>query len=425
MSHHKEDTTIKTIKGNKTIRAVDLFCGAGGTSSGLYNACHSAGYNLDLLAIDHWDVAVMTHKANHPEARHLCASLESVNPNSMIQNRHLDIMVASPECTNHSIARGSCPIRDQSRVSAWYVLKWAEALRIDNILIENVKEFREWGPIGSNDKPLKSRKGETYQAFLNALRSLGYSVEDRIVNAADYGDPTTRQRLFIMARRGRREIQWPAATHSKSNGLSLFGDQKPWKAAKEIIDWSLQGQSIFHRKRPLAPNTLKRIAVGLNRFGGKSFLVKLYGTGTAQSVDLPLPTVTAGGNHLALAEPFITGLEGQSTVKEISKPVPTIPDLYLCEPFIVKYYGTGKVQGINNPLGTITTKDRFGLVQTSDDQKELDIRFRMLQPHELAAAMSFGAEYQFSGTRSDQIRQIGNAVPVRTAEALCGALLAA
>jgi len=416
------------IKKNKTIRAVDLFCGAGGTSSGLYRACHFAGYNLDLLAINHWDVAVKTHEANHPEARHLCASLESVNPNSMVQDRHLDIMIASPECIHHSIARGSRPICDQSRASAWYILKWAEALRIDNILIENVKEFREWGPIGFNDRPLKSRKGETYQAFLNALRSLGYSVEDRIINAADYGDPTTRQRLFIMARRGRKKIQWPAVTHCKDNNLSLFETQKPWKSAKEIIDWSLQGQSIFHRKKPLSPNTLNRIAVGLNRFGGKSFLVKLYGTGTAQSVDIPLPTVTAGGNHLALAEPFITVLKGQSTVRRISEPLPTItttPHLYLCEPFIVKYYGTGKVQGINNPLGTITTKDRFGLVQTSDGRRELDIRFRMLQPHELAAAMSFGAEYQFSGTKSDQIRQIGNAVPVRTAEALCGALLAA
>jgi len=175
-----------------TVRAVDLFCGAGGTSTGLYNACHEAGRKVDLLAINHWSVAIESHTANHPGARHICDRLEAIRPEDAIKGRHLDIMVASPECTHHSIARGGRPVSDQLRASAWLLLRWVETLRIDNILIENVKEFRDWGPTGRNGKPIKNRKGETYQAFFTALRSFGYTVEDRVLNAADYGDPSPR-----------------------------------------------------------------------------------------------------------------------------------------------------------------------------------------------------------------------------------------
>jgi len=147
------------------IKAVDLFCGAGRTSTGLYNACHSIGKNVDLLAINHWQTAIDTHSANHPGARHICATLDSIRPESVIKSGRLNIMVASPECTHHSVARGGRPVNDQLRASAWLILRWIESLRVDNILIENVQEFRNWGPLGTNNKPLKSRRGETYQAF--------------------------------------------------------------------------------------------------------------------------------------------------------------------------------------------------------------------------------------------------------------------
>jgi len=454
---------------NNVIYAADLFCGAGGTSSGLIQACRALGYDIKLLAINHWDVAIMSHKANHPEVMHMCESLDNVDPRKAVPEGRLDILVASPECTHHSIARGGRPASDQSRASAWHILRWAEALYIDNILVENVREFVNWGPIGANGQPMKSKRGATFRAFITALKSLGYKVSWQILNAANYGDPTTRHRFFLLARRGNRRVVWPDTTHCMNGEPTLFNPGlKPWVSAKDIIDWHIKGESIFKRKRPLAEATINRIAAGLKKFGGKSagpFLVMLYGSNNVRSVDKPLPTVTAGGQHIGLCEPFIlphphgsnigevlkntparsvdrplqsitaksgnyiglvepfiTILKGQSKVRGIDKPLPTVTTnshLCLCEPFLIKYNGQGKAKSINEPLDTITTKDRFGLVETA----ELDIRFRMLQPHELAAAMSFDHDYEFKGTKADRVRQIGNAVPVRTAKALCEALL--
>jgi DNA (cytosine-5)-methyltransferase 1 len=564
------------MSNKKAIHAVDLFCGAGGTSSGLYQACHSMGRNVDLLAINHWQTAIDTHAVNHPGARHICATLESIRPESVINNGHLNILVASPECTHHSVARGGRPVNDQLRASAWLILRWLESLRVDNLLIENVQEFQNWGPIGSNGRPLKSRRGETFQAFIAALRSFGYSVEYNVLNAADYGDPTTRRRLFILARRAGKKIKWPEPTHGDPD---LFTDRKPYRTAREIIDWNIKGNPISERKRPLSPNTMRRILAGIKKFSGESFIVHMRGSseaqidGSARSVNEPIPTVTAsGGGHFNLCEPFLVHLRGTkdchinhsarsidkpvrtlsangqhvalcepfvihtnheggdrshsinnplptitaahrgemalvepfiipidhkgsreggassidnplSTITTkarhclcepflvqyhggkdaekrtypIDKPIPTLdtsnrfaicePFLFhfrgqddgrpldepvpalttkdhlgLCEPFIVKYFGNGVgCHSINEPLDTITTKDRFGLVEVSG-KYQIDIRFRMLQPHELAAAMSFD-NYKFTGNRGDQVKQIGNAVPVKVARALCESLL--
>ena len=279
----------------KTIRAADLFCGAGGTSSGLKKACEALGYKLDLLAVNHWDIAIATHTANHPYARHICENLDNVNPRKAVPSGHLDILIASPECTHHSNARGGKPCSDQSRASGWHILRWAEALKIDNILIENVKEFQSWGPLGVNGMPLKSRKGETFRAFIIALTSLGYKVDFRVLNAANYGDPTTRERLFIVARRGHRAIKWPEPTHTPDGSSNLFGKTKRWRTAREIISWDIPGNSIFTRKKSLSQNTLNRIYAGLRKFSSKElepFLVMLYGTNDARSINRPMPTVT-------------------------------------------------------------------------------------------------------------------------------------
>lgn len=459
----------------RTIKAADLFCGAGGTSSGLYHACHSLNRRLDIVAVNHWETAIATHRANHPDARHICATLESVDPRKAVPSGHLDILVASPECTHHSIARGGKPVSDQLRASAWHIPRWLDLLTVDNLLIENVREFRDWGPTNAHGKPIKNRKGETYQAFLAALRSMNYTVEDRVLNAADYGDPTSRHRLFIMARRGNKKIVWPKASYAENTNPDLFDDDlRPYRTAREIIDWNLSGESIFKRKKPLAAATIARIAAGLRKYGGKNaepFLVMLYGSNNTRSIDRPVPTITASDQHIglcrpspfivrdhgnhkgkndaeqrtheldkplptldtsnryALCEPFIAIMKGQSKVRNIDAPLPTIttsPHIYLCEPFIAKYYGCGEgVASIKEPLATITTKDRFGLVEPCTDGEAIyDIKFRMLQPHELAAAMSFDKDYQFTGNKGDQIKQIGNAVPVRTATALCRELLA-
>jgi DNA (cytosine-5)-methyltransferase 1 len=482
------------------IRAADLFCGGGGTSTGLYRACHAIGSRVDLLAVNCWQIAIETHRLNHPGARHICARLESIRPEDAVKSRHLDVLVASPECIYHSVARGGRPINDQLRASAWTVLRWIEALRVDNLLIENVREFRNWGPLGANGRPLKRRQGEIYQAFLNALRSLGYVIEDRVLNAADYGDPTSRHRLFILGRRGNRKITWPEPSHGDP---TLFSDRKPYRTAREIIDWSIKGQSIFERKKPLADNTMRRIMAGIRKFGGESFLVYFRGTtdshieSSAKSADKPVPTVTAAGQHLGVCEPFLihtnhqggevhdigrplptvtcghrgemaliepflvqyhNGKDGERRTYPLNKPIPTLDTqnryalcepfvlgqqscaaprsvneplptistagaISLIEPFIVQYNGRSETQSVNDPLNTITTKERFGLVEVSG-KYQIDIRFRMLQPHELATAMSF-ENYKFAGTKGDQVKQIGNAVPVRIAEALCRALLVA
>ncbi len=329
----------------------------------------------------------------------------------------------------------------------------------------------EWGPLDDEDQPVQRLKGKTYLAFLEALRALDYTVEARVLNCADYGDPTTRERLFILARRGERRIHWPEPTHSRRTGRDLLGDQRPgWRSAREIIDWSVPGESIFNRKRPLSPNTLKRIEAGLRKYSGLPFVLGQQSCAAPRSVSEPLPTVAAAGaisliepflvqyhgssyeggertsslnaplptvatsNQFGLVAPFLVVLNGtredqlRGSVRSVDEPTPTLvgsPHVYLAQPFIVKYNGTGGAVSVDEPLDTVTGKDRFGLVVTLTDGRQalLDIRFRMLQPHELAAAMSFPADYSFTGTREQSVKQIGNAVPCKTSEALCTALL--
>lgn len=486
--------------------AVDLFCGAGGTSTGLARAAERSGRAVHLTAINHWSRAVETHAANHPHADHLCATLEGLDPMSVVPGGKLDVLVASPACTHHSTARGGVPMSDQSRASGWHVVHWAEILRPEHVLVENVPELRSWGPLGRDGRPVASRKGETFEAWLTALRSLGYTVEHRVLNAADYGDPTTRRRLFVLARRGRRRPAWPAPTHAATSRLErgLFDDGAvtPWRSAREaVIDWSLPGASIFDRAKPLADSTLRRIAEGLRRFGGEAaepfllalthggrlrsldeplptitaanrgelgvvqpflvpnygerdgqaprthslespcptipatgggkfslvqpFLAVLRGTGTARHLDRPLPTLTAGGEHHALVQPFMLGQQSGGAPRGVDDPTPTLAAkgaVSLIEPFLVPYYGTGSATSLRHPLPTATTRDRFGLAQPT---RQLDILFRMLQPHELARAMGFPEDYVFVGNRTEIIRQIGNAVCVGQAEALCRAILEA
>lgn len=449
---------------------IDLFCGAGGTSTGVIQACRAVGASVELTAINHWDVAIETHSANHPDAEHYCESLDRLDPRKVIGSNRINLLVASPECTHHSNARGGRPMSDQSRASAFHVLRWLEALYVDNVIIENVGEFTTWGPLGVNGRPMRSKRGALFQQFIGSLKALGYRVEWRILNCADYGDATTRKRFFLIARRGNRRIEWPDRTHSPDGGETLFEKHDRWRPAREIIDWSLKGESIFTRKRPLAEATMRRIEEGLRRFGGPAaepFLVTLRQHSRPQSVREPLPAITVGGTHIGLCEPFIlphrmfdemsvdsvdaplrtftasnggcNGLvqpfmvpsfgerKGQSPrTHDVNAPLPAVTSHgagALVEPFVVRFNNNGGPESIDDPLGTLTTRDRFGLVEVGGETYKLDIRFRMLQPHELAAAMSFPESYKFQGNKSDVVKQIGNAVPVRTAQALCSSAL--
>jgi DNA (cytosine-5)-methyltransferase 1 len=345
----------------KPILIADLFCGAGGTSTGVTQACESAGRKVKLIAVNHWDRAIETHAANHPSARHFCESLTTLNPLRAVPEGKLDLLVASPECTHHSNARGGKPVEEQSRSSAWCIVRWATDLRIKHILIENVPEFQSWGPIGEDGKPLKSKRGKYFTAFITTLESMEYTVDWRVLNTANFGDPTTRERLFIQAaKRGSSVIRWPEPTHTRKverNGL-IADTRKLWRSASEIIDWTLAGNLVEGRKKPLTDKTMGLIRKGLERFGGKSFLIPYYGHTEPTSLNLPLPT--------------------------------------------------------------ITTKDRFALVESKNG-----IRLRMLRPHELSAGMSFPQEYIITGSKTEQVKQIGNAVPVGTARALCSSILQA
>lgn len=446
-----------------TRKAADLFCGAGGTSTGIIEACQEdLKEQIDLLAINHWKTAVDSHSLNHPDVRHICRPLENIKPEQAVKGGRLNLLAASPECIGHSNAAGGRPRNDQSRCQAWIVCDWLSRLKVDSLLVENVREFVNWGRLKRDGKPDLRYKGEYFKAFIETISNMGYNLEYRVVNAADYGDPTSRKRLLIMARRGRK-IKWPNPTHFEKDK-----NGHRYRSAREIIDWDLKGKSIFNRKRPLTANTLRRIANGLRKFGGvnaEPFLVMLYGTNDARSVDRPTPTITVNGGHIGLAEPFIVVNKGASNASGIDAPVPTtttkshlalaqpfithithqgerqphsvdspLPtittahrgELALVEPFIVKYYGNERRgQSIDEPLDTVTCKDRFLLVEPKTNQAvaEIDILFRMLQPHELAAAMSFPKHYKFTGNRGDQVRQIGNAVPVKLARAHARALL--
>jgi DNA (cytosine-5)-methyltransferase 1 len=403
-------------------RIADLFCGAGGTSAGAMEAVLVLGKKPELTAINHWPRAIETHTANHPEARHLCTGVDSVNPRDLFAEGELDLLWASPECTHHSRARGGKPMSDQSRATAWCVVRWAEALRPPVILIENVPEFAEWGPIGTKGQPLASRKGETFAAWKAALTSLGYKVDHRLLCAADYGDPTTRTRLFVQAVRGRRQIVWPHATHSRHPDLMTT---RRWKsAADSVIDWSIPVIPINQRKRPLADRTMERIHEGLARYSGKPFLVAMEHGGRTICATAPVPTVTcAKGGAMGVA--YLLKLRGSSdahlasSIKSPEVPLDTVSAGGTHHALILEYYGNGQARPASEPLPTVTCKDRFALVDVDGDR----IGFRMLQPHELAAAQGFPAHYQFTGTKTDQVRQIGNAVPRRLARAIVAAVI--
>lgn len=365
--------------------AADLFCGGGGFSKGFALACETLGIrNVRLIAINHSQVAVETHKANHPWAEHHCARVDQLDPRRLVPEGRMKILIASPECTNHANARGGRPINDQSRATAWDVVKWAQELYIENILIENVREIQEWGPLGANGRPLQSKKGEVFRQWIEAIKACGYKLEHRILNAADFGGATTRHRFFLIARRGNRRIVWPEQTHSKDATKTgdLFKRLKPWRAAREIIDWNLKGESIFNRKKPLAKNTLARIEAGLRKFGGPAaepFIVVLRGSqkgqinGSARSVDQPAPTIVANGTHLGLCEPFLVGLEQTKSngaqVRPVNHPIPSVTTagrIGLVEPFILPnegFYKGNAARSLHDPLNTVTSRGAGHLVQ--------------------------------------------------------------
>lgn len=407
---------------------VDLFCGAGGESQGIHWAAQNAGVEVEMFAVNHWERAIETHSLNFPTDEAICKDILDLDPLRVVPQRDVELLWASPACTHFSVARGGKPMDEQSRVTPFTVGDWLEKLNVKRFIIENVPEFTGWGPLGDDMRPVKELRGVTFQAYIALIRSLGYDVDWRVLNAADFGAPTTRRRLFIQGvKRGSgKRLLWPEATHCKEPDYDMFDVREPWIPASRIIDWSQPTQLIDARKRPLSDNTMRRIMQGVEKYWGeyaRPFITRYNGgENRNHSIDEPMPVLDTS-NRYGLVEPFMIPFYGEGKGQSprthaLNQPVPTIPasaaKFGLVEPLLMEYYGNGQCKPVSLPVGVVTTKERFALLEPH----EVGIGFRMLQPHELAAAQSFPKEYRFTGNKTEVVKQIGNAVCPKVAQAL-------
>lgn len=528
---------------------VDNFAGGGGASTGIEMA---TGRSVDI-AINHDENAIAMHETNHPDTLHYCESVFDIDPLAATSGHPVALAWFSPDCRHFSKAKGAAPVKKEIRGLAWIVVRWALKKRPRLIPLENVEEFKTWGPLvtdaDGNDYPCPDRAGETFAAFVSIMSTgvsadhpalaeccevlgievgsedhqrmvagLGYDVDYRELRACDYGAPTIRKRFFMLMRCDGKPIVWPEPTHGDPKSLEVqSGKLKPWRTAAECIDWSIPCPSIFERKRPLAENTLRRIARGIQRFvidSPNPFIVKCNHTSTKTSYDCfrgqalnePLQTITKTHGY-ALVTPMVAGAGGseyQAKPRGVDQPMHTVlkesraalvsaflvkhfggnytgPGADLAKPahtvttvdhhalvtsnlikfrgtckdgqslnepmptvtagglhigevraFLLKYYGNEKEGvGLDEPLHTVTTNDRFGLVTVEGiDYQIVDIGMRMLQPHELYAAQGFPEWYiidqDYKGkkyAKDKQVARCGNAVPPPFAEALVRANL--
>lgn len=363
---------------------IDLFCGAGGTSTGVENARYEDEQCAKVVAcVNHDANAIASHAANHPDALHFTEDIRTLELSPLVSHVKrikkiypdaLVVLWASLECTNFSKAKGGQPRDADSRTLAEHLFRYIEAIDPDYIQIENVEEFMSWGDMDEKGHPISKDKGRCYEKWKRNVKKYGYDFDWRILNAADYGAYTTRKRFFgIFAKRG-LPIVFPEPTHCKDGKSDMFGKLEKWKPVKEVLDFSDEGDSIFCRKKPLAEKTLERIYAGLIKFvaGGKeAFLVKYNsmsrtGKYQAPSVDEPCPVVATQG-RLALAKVNFLSKQfsGQPDSKNISVEGPagtiTCKDHHA---FVSAYYGNGHNHSVELPAPTVTTKDRLALVNS-------------------------------------------------------------
>lgn len=336
---------------------IDLFAGGGGASVGIERA---AGRPVSL-AINHDPAAVKMHEANHPHTVHRCESIYNVDPREATQGQPVDLLHASPSCTHFSRARGGTPVSRQERGLGWMILRWAAFTSPTVIICENVPEWVTWGPV-RRGRPVKAKSGRYFNQLCTQLRMLGYVVEHRVLNAAEYGAPTTRKRLFLIARRDGLPITWPAPSHGPKTST-------PYRTAAECIDWSDLGSSIFERKKPLAPATCRRIAAGIVRYvieAKRPFLVQTahgdFATRNgprANSIDAPLGVIAKSNNH-ALVTAFLakhyTGVIGQPVDKPLGT-VTAVDHHSLVTGCMVRMnFGQKQWNGLGEPLSTVTAQ---------------------------------------------------------------------
>ncbi|MFA7819331.1 DNA cytosine methyltransferase [Aeromonas dhakensis] len=377
---------------------VDNFAGGGGASTGIEMALGRS----PEIAINHDPDAISMHTVNHPTTEHYCESVWDIVPRDVVAGRPVGLVWLSPDCKHFSKAKGSTPVSKKIRGLAWVTLRWAATVRPRVIMLENVEEFQTWGPLlidaEGNARPDPAKKGRTFNSFINALRRQGYKVEWRELRACDYGTPTIRKRLFLIARRDGAPIVWPKPTHGDPASAEVkAGKLLPWPTAADIIDWSIPCPSIFltqeeakaqglNVKRPLAEATMRRIAKGVERFvidAAEPFIVPVDHTSAFapfitehanashqrnMPTDEPLRTICAEvkGGHFALVAPVIARQFGNSVGQSVEEPLGTVmakadkSQLVLAS--LAKHY-TGVVGAeLTKPLPTVTTVDHNALV---------------------------------------------------------------
>ena len=459
------------------LNIINLFCGMGGDELGIRDAVYTdLRMKYKGLSINHWDVAVNTMRANFPNVTTLDCKIEEAVPGDLVPwGTVVHVLWASPSCTHHSRAKGGRPRSNQLRSQPEYVVTWASQVRPRVIIVENVPEFVEWGPLDAEGKPDKAHKSETFKAWVKMIESLGYNVEYRVLCCADYGDATSRRRFFLVA--VRRDVGvpvWPKPTH----GNHVPGLPQ-WRGAGECLDLSNLGRSIFGRERPLAEKTLARLADGARKYWGldittgmlvkacsekrmKPFIVKLNRDATTENIDAPLTTVMSGGNrhaivqakamrlicdhqnhgkaelpdkpmktvsthgHFSLAT-LVLGQHGAAACRPATEPIPTVAckgAVRMIEPIVIDNANGGIIRGSREPLNTVTLKDQHMMaLPVLEDGRRVDIFMRMLTPRELARAHSVPDDFVITGNKTEQTKQIGNSGPVRTARALVRTLL--
>ena len=431
---------------------VDNFAGGGGASTGIEMA---TGYSVDI-AINHDPEAIRMHKANHPSTKHYCESVWDVDPIQACKGHPVGLAWFSPDCKHFSKAKGGKPKDKAIRGLAWVALRWAGLVRPRVIILENVEEFKTWGPLNRSHRPIKNKQGVTFKKFVKQFKELGYDVEFNELVAADYGAPTKRKRFFMIARCDGKPIKWPKHTHGPLNSEEVkAGLVKPYVGAYTKLDFSIPCPSIFDTSaeikekygiravRPLADKTMQRIARGIKKFvidNQEPFIVPIgYGERQGQAPRIhdirePLPTIVSSGKHYLCApaliqyhsetskddvrgqmikEPLMT-VDGSNryglvtsflskfyksgTGQDIREPLHTITTsaghFGEVRAFLIKYYGEGTGQDIKEPLDTITSKDRFGLVTIEGVEYQIvDIGLRMLEPKELYGCQGFPDDY--------------------------------
>lgn len=347
---------------------IDCFAGGGGASIGIEMAL---GRQVDI-AINHDSQAIRMHEVNHPDTLHLTEDIFKVDLQKYVKDRKVALMWASPDCTSHSKAKGGQPRMKGLRILPWAVYKHARVILPDVIIMENVEEIQQWGPLDESGYPIPERKGEDYRRFVTAMKSLGYDFDSRELVAADYGAPTTRKRWYAIFRRDGRPIVWPKQTHNKSGTDGL----KKWEPIWKYLDLTDTGKSIFSRKKPLAVKTMNRIARGMEKFVFRCpepFIVHYKFDNAPESINEPLSTITSVNGHY-LCIPYIMQIGQTGFCKDrnrgVDEPISTVVtknEHCLISPLLIQYHSETTKSGIRGqavtePIQTIDTSNRYGLV---------------------------------------------------------------